>query len=213
MVVSFFPLQFERIRLAIRMKTKELVLCAAFLVSATSIGCSDNPVATNALAGRGFFPMQVGNEWTYAHEVDQDFVWTTRIVGKAQISLYEYFIYETRFAGGVGADTMYFRAGPSAKIFVNWRGNDVLYIDFDRKVGKWWNTFSEYKASVLRRNLKTEVPAGTFANAIEIFFDIPQAIDDEFWNVYARGIGLIQLSGQIGRMQLTSAVVNGVEVP
>lgn len=195
------------------MKTRERFLCVSILLAAILIGCGDNPVSPSALAGRGFFPMQVGNEWTYAHEVNQDFVWTTRIVGKTRISLYEYFIYETRRAGGVGTDTMYFRAGTSEKIFLNWQGNDVLYIDFNKKEGESWETFSAYKGSVLRRNLKIDVPAGTFANAIEIFFDIPEYVDDELRNVYARGIGLIQRSSQIGRLQLTSTVVNGVHVP
>ncbi len=163
-------------------------------------------------AGFGYFPLKVGNHWVYSLS-NFDFVQFYEIVGTTEIGAHEYFIFEVRAGSGAQVDSLFFREAAPGKIYTNFLGEDVLYIDFTRDVGKTWQSFSEYIGVIQKSHFQLRVPAGNFENCIEVFFDYPPAIDDEIWQVYAPGVGLVETRGQIGSLQLISAIVNGMEIP
>ncbi len=174
---------------------------------------SDNTLSTPELAGLGYFPMQVGNRWTYSLQNSEQTVWNYEIVDKTRIGYYQYFVLKRHFIPGIHIDSVFYRAGSSDKIYRHWQGKDALYIDFSRSRGKKWDSFGEYRGVINKMNISKTVPAGTFHNCIEVFFDIPMAYDDETWEVYAPQVGLLEMRGPKGSVQLKSAVVNGVSIP
>jgi hypothetical protein len=179
-----------------------------------NIGCNDGlNSASPELAGLGFFPMKIGNRWEYELDNFDDFKWTVEVVGKTTFGPYQYFIFEMNSTLGTRPDSTFYRAAALGQIFINWQGKDALFIDFNRPVGKKWDSFSEYNGVINKKGFTIVVPAGRFEGSIEVFFDIPQAIDDENWNVYAPNVGLVETRGQIGSLQLTSAFVNGISIP
>lgn len=103
----------------------------ALLISGLALyGCNDSPTSPEN-AGLGYFPMQVGNRWTYQAG---DARWTidVEITGKTQIGLHSYFVFEERYSSSEQVYRRFFRAGSDAKVFINWEGQDRLYVDFER---------------------------------------------------------------------------------
>lgn len=173
----------------------------------------DSPNGPGEPAGPGFFPMQIGNRWTYILAQDSSFKSTVEIVGKMTIGAHEYFIFERSFSTSSYKDSLFYRQEDGNKVFTYWMGKDELYIDFDMPVDKPWNSFGDYNAVIISKDAELPLPAGTFSNVVKISFDIPNVIDEEHTNSYARHVGLIQTVGMIGPMNLSSAVINGVHIP
>ena len=160
-----------------------------------------------------YFPLQVGNRWTYSLQYPSGtYVLQYEIVDTRTIGSHEYFVSRRSFDLAVNQDSSYYRIDASGRIFTNREGEDALYIDFNRDVGESWESYSDYVARISKRDFEMNVPLGRFENCIEVFFDYPPAIDDELWEVYSPGIGPVEFRGQIGSLQLVSAVVNGVEI-
>ncbi|MFQ5605304.1 MAG: hypothetical protein ACE5HS_18720 [bacterium] len=181
------------------------------------LGCDqDNSILPPEQAGLGYFPMQIGNQWQYAMTSNPAFQWEYEIVGKMKLGQREYFVFERRFDQGasVFVDSAFYRLAGIAKIYTYYQGRDALYIDFGRAKGHRWKSYSEYDGIMNQKGFTKTVPAGQFKDCVEIFFDIPQAIDDENWETYAPGVGLLEMySGWIPNVQLQSAFVNGVSYP
>ncbi len=189
-------------------------ICVVLLLSSGLIywACDHAPTAPET-AGLGYFPLQVGNRWTYSLTYPSGTYWLKHeIVGITTIGAHDYFVFRRTFDLAVQPDTTYYRTDGRGRVFINWQGQDALYIDFNRGVGESWESYGEYIAKINKRNFQSKVPAGRFQNSIEVFFDYPPAIDDELWEVYAPGAGRVEIRGQIGIIQLQSAVVNGVEI-
>ena len=198
------------------LKTVQWCLLSVLLFPA--LACDSGPVAPEN-AGLGYFPLQVGNRWTYGLVGSDSSVtkWRYEIVGKKRIGRYDYFILQRSFEATGFVDSTFYRPGPGGQIFVNRDASlflDELYIDFGRAPGQKWHSFGEYEAWISRKGFTKRVPAGVFNNCVEVAFDIPGAVDDEFWDVYAPGVGLIEMnSAWISGVKLQSAVVNGVRFP
>lgn len=152
-----------------------------------------------------YFPMRIGNQWTYHVANNRDFVRQDKIVGTKTVGKYEYFVFERSFTPMTYVDSVLFRSEPDNRIIINRAGQDYLYIDFDLPIGENWQSFGEYTAVIEKKDFAVVVPAGNFKNCIQVFFDIPRFIDDEMTMIFAPGVGMIESHSQIGALQLTSA--------
>lgn len=183
------------------------ILLLLLLVS----GCTSNPLTPEQQSLR-YFPLQVGNTWTYALPHDSTFHWTFTIVDTARIGGQNYFVFERRFNASGTPDSIYYRTNGKSIIYERFAGKEKVLVDFTKPLNKQVESGGGFYTLVKRFFTKT-VPAGKFEDCIQVAFDpFPNAIDDEHAHVYAPDIGLIEISGQIGSMQLLTAVVNGTRV-
>ncbi|RMF68009.1 MAG: hypothetical protein D6743_04015 [Calditrichaeota bacterium] len=166
-----------------------------------------------APGGIEFFPLQVGNQWTYELQHDSTFQMVVRIVDSTRIGSHLYFAFEQNYAMSSLADTTFYRTEGDTRVFVNRGEGDKLYIDFGRPTGKSWPSENGV-ATIREKNGTRVVKAGEFTRTISIDFDpAPMAIDDEHSDTFAPEVGRIEMVGQIGRLQLVSAWVNGKAYP
>jgi len=194
----------------VNMKTNESIFLAGLLTLVLlQLSCDSSPTSPET-AGLGHFPMQIGNRWTYQSLVDTSWIVDVEITGKRQIGLRRYFVFEERYSGSDQVYRLYFRAGDDGRIFTSRQGQDRLYIDFGRTVGKAWPSFGEYIGQISQRNVSRVVPAGAFENCVIVGWDMPQWVDDELWDTFAPGVGAVVRNSAWTSFVLKSAVVNGI---
>ena len=151
--------------------------------------------------------MAVGNSWTYLLGSDtRKEELTTTITGTEQKGSFTYFVFESR--GSFNPQFVqkeYYRAGPSGNIYMFSNDKDVLHANFSKELNATWNSFSDHIAKITRKNFREDTPAGSFDNSLEILYDIPQAVDDEFIVRFAPGVGIAsEQAGYGSRMMLKS---------
>jgi hypothetical protein len=195
------------------MRRTTSLLVGLMIALAFHNGCENEQPFSPLAASDDYFPMQVGNRWTYTLAYSTGaYTLEYEIVGTEMVGSHEYFVFERKFDLAVTTDTVYYRSDGDNRIFINFQGENVLYIDFNRTEGQSWQTYGEYIATIEKADFQAEVPAGFFEHSVEVFFNYPSAVDDEVWEVYAPGVGLVEIRGFIGVIQLQSAEVNGVEI-
>ncbi len=168
-------------------------------------GCERSSL--NPAPAGNFFPMAVGNSWTYVlgSDTSKDEL-TITITGTVQKGSFMYFVFESRvnFNPQFGQKE-YYRNGPNGDIFMFSNNQDVLYADFRKEPNATWNSFGDHIAKITRKNFREDTPAGGFNNSLEILYDIPQAVDDEFTVRFAPTVGIVsQRAGYGSRMALKS---------
>lgn len=128
--------------------------------------CENTPTSPEK-AGLGYFPMQVGNRWTYQAAGDSSWTLQVEITGKTQIGLHSYFVFEESYSTSEQVYRRFFRPGGDGKIFINWEGQDRLYADFERSTSSAWPSFSEYIGQISQRNITSVVHAGRFGISVK----------------------------------------------
>jgi len=188
-------------------------LIIAFSVMMQTSCDSDGPLSPGEQS-IPYFPLQIGNTWHYKLNHNPDWQWTFQIVDTAQIAGLAYFVCERRFGQTSQPDTVYYRTGGDHIVYERpLRGEEIILVDYSKPVGQDVQSGTGFY-TITQKKLTQTVPAGTFTDCIAVAFDpAPQAIDDEHAHVYAPQVGIIQISGQIGHMQLTAAFVNGLVYP
>ncbi len=177
------------------------------LVIFTAFNCSKE-VITEPEYSQDYFPLSVGNKWIFkSGEIE----WSIEVMGRKLISSHNYFIVVRTYENI--PDTGYYRINGLRQILVNFEGTDYLFIDFMKTPGETWDTFGTMFAKVRNLNLIVTVPAGTFNDVTEIYFDNYELSDLYEHNYYAPGIGLIRSVGFRRVSELISAFVNGVNIP
>jgi hypothetical protein len=155
-----------------------------------------------------YFPLQVGNRWTYKWLLD-DQQWTAEVKGTRIIGPHLYFVYARSYPDGF-VDTSYFRVDSNNVIIINYLNEDYIYIDFERPIREEWQSYPDFFGYVRRRNLTVTVDAGTFNNVTEVFFDNTVVSDLYEFNHYAPDVGLVESFGFRRASILVSAFVNGI---
>mgnify|MGYP005725557193 CR=1 FL=1 len=190
-------------------------ILAVFLITIFLMQCSRDTVSPEN-SSDGFFPMEIGNKWNYhsipeAFSVNESMV---EIINTTEIGGKTYFVFERTYPNlTTHRDTSYFRK-ESNKVFINWNGEEFLYIDFDRDVNDSWETRGSYIGVIQDKNKRFEVPAGIFTNATLVYFDIPLAADAQFCEHYAKGVGRLNICCLFGiPMELVSATISGKKFP
>ncbi|MCO6445848.1 MAG: T9SS type A sorting domain-containing protein [Anaerolineae bacterium] len=164
-----------------------------------------------------YFPLEVGNTWTYFTPLDPPFaepdtIWD-RSAGVSDVITANdtlYFRVNYPFAP---ADTL--RSDAEGRIWARMQDQDVLLFDFTRDHGDVYtfgrpgDTLITFKVTV-QRNQSIEVHAGRFENGIIISFDDPAWVDDVFSFAFAPGVGIVYAYGEGGWYEeLYSAQVAG----
>lgn len=140
-----------------------------------------------------YFPLAVGNRWTYTNSYDTSYKWiktvynTTRINGKL---CYLYGV-QNSFADTLFKDSV-------GNVWKYSFGNERLWFDFTLGDGSTYiyKVFDKDTMFVhVRKNLEEDVPAGHYNECIDLFFDIPYLIDDERGYAFAPDVGIIKEYG------------------
>jgi hypothetical protein len=158
-----------------------------------------------------YFPLQVGNKWTYKWLLN-DLEWTGEVTGTKVIGSHQYFVFIRTYPDNF-IDTSYFRVDSNNVIIINFLNEDYIYIDFERPIREEWQSYEHFFGYVRRRDLTVTVDAGTFTNVTEVFFDNTVVSDLYEFNHYAPNVGLVESYGFRRASILVNAVVNGVTYP
>lgn len=172
------------------------------------ISCSDKRTGIVNPSNIIYFPMQLGNKWTYeSNSLDM----VVEITGIKIHNIYSYYEFIKTYDGEV--DTVLCRASKDEKVFIFFDNADQLFIDFKSPVGETWQTFGHFFAKVNRTGLSVQTTAGNFEGVIEIFSDNTQSSDLYEFNKYSPEVGLVETIGFRRVFRLKSAYVNGVTYP
>ncbi len=167
---------------------------------------------------QSFFPLQIGNEWTY-YLVEGG-------VGDTTADVF-YFVFDTVSLDGrryfaYGEDSNfpeYYRADSLGHVFRYIDGSETIWFDFTKAEGDSYqidlpSLKIHYRVRVLGRNEVVENRAGRFENCLRLLFDDPNQFDDAFELWFARDVGIVKrfLPHAIVQ-QLYSAKVNGRTYP
>lgn len=158
-----------------------------------------------------YFPLQIGNKWTYKWLLD-DQLWTNEVTGTKIIDEHLYFICVRSYNDGF-IDTSYYRVDNNNVVIINFLNQDYIYIDFERPIREEWPSYADFFGYIRRKGLSFSVDAGTFNDVIEVFWDNTTVSDLYEFNHYAPNVGLIESFGFRRASVLVSAVVNGVSYP
>ena len=164
-----------------------------------------------------YFPLEVGNSWTYYSVGHPPSAPPDTAIGLPQEIVHTWSINDTLYYLAPHEDSLTdtLRDDGIGRVWARYRGRDVLLYDFTLEDGeKYLFQLSEFVADTFEvtvdRNVTVDVAAGHFEKCIRLTFDIPLAVDDERSFVFAPTIGIV--SGYDGHgvdWNLYEAVVGG----
>ncbi len=164
----------------------------------------------NYLNTLSFFPLAIGNVWTFSHSLQDKIIDTLRIDGKL------YFRFE-RFRGFPNASL---RLSDEGKLFMQTDTTESMWLDFTANVGDQWPVRGqsgevEWTAHLQSKTDTVKVPAGTFSPCFRFYFQFAGA-DNDWIEWYAPDVGPVKrelLGIAHFEYSLERAVVNGKELP
>jgi hypothetical protein len=160
----------------------------------------------SALIAQDYFPMQLGNSWTYCGASDSLHKRVYSLKDTLSAGGKKYYLYGVK---GSASDTI--RKDVEGNIWKSVRGVEYKWFDFSKDSGGTY-TFPEFGPYIFNvtvaKHLTVKTYAGTFSECIEFGFDVPQAIDDEINYVLAPGLGIIHRFGAWEDAVLYGANIN-----
>lgn len=184
---------------------------AVIIIVCFNISCNKENNLLFPLFTSEYFPLQVGNKWTFESSFDNN-IWVYEITDTKVFDEHVYFERVLTFSDGTNMKD-YFRVTENNIVLIYFEGRDYIYINFEGPIGEVWDSFGQNFGYVRQRNLSAQVDAGTFNDVLEIFFD-NRAISDVYeFNHYAPGVGLVESIRFRFILSLTSARVNGINYP
>ena len=181
-----------------------IVLLSLFITS-----CGKTPIEPEIIKVHldDYFPLSIGYWWKY-QTASGSLVGTMAITKKARFGDHEYFgrawINETDTS-----DYEYFRSDSAGRVFTyDFELGDQLIYDFTTEVGKYWEFPSKIGGGVGPYHITIESASDTvltskwaFYNCLRISFDVPNMIDEEHWQWFVKGVGLVKWSFWGGKMK------------
>ncbi|RPI65131.1 MAG: hypothetical protein EHM47_19060 [Ignavibacteriales bacterium] len=158
-----------------------------------------------------YFPLQVGNTWTFLATSDSS-KWIYEITDTKDFNEHVYFERVLTFSDGT-KDTEYFRITENDVVLLNYDGKDYIYIDFEKPLEIEWNSYGNYYGFIKERNLSVQVAAGNFNKVTEVYFSNRNVSDIFQFNRYAPGVGLVESIRFRFGLKLINARVNGIDYP
>ena len=147
-----------------------------------------------SIDAQNYFPIKVGNSWTYCSFNDTTFKRIYEIKDSVKFDSLSGFIYGLQ--NSAYNDTLI--QNESNKIYKIVNKIPRLWFDFSQDSGAVYtipiNDSTSFFVHV-RKNISTDTYIGTFSNCIELFFDVPQYIDEEMGYIFAPNIGIIKKYG------------------
>ncbi|MGH7599345.1 MAG: T9SS type A sorting domain-containing protein [bacterium] len=162
------------------------------------------------LEALSFFPLTVGNSWTFSHDQQNKIIDTLRLDGKL------YYRFE-RFRGFPNA---LLRLSDDAKLFIRADTTEWMWLDFAANLGDQWPVRGpageiEWTAHLQSKTDTVRVPAGTFSPCYRFYFKFAGA-DNDWIEWYAPEVGPVKrelLGFAHLEYPLERAVINGKELP
>lgn len=198
------------------MKTHSFIILI-LLISLINCTLDKNPIISSP--DSDYFPINVGNTWYYDPPTPQTNPWAMKTI-KGYLVQNNTAYYSWTYGEGVDIiDNI--RADEQGNIWKLHNYYEYLWFDFTQDSGSTYiydlpESFGEniyYYAVYVRKNIKTETPAGVFDNCIEFTFDIPQVTDEDKTYTFAPNIGLVRLQNNGWSSQrLTSAIINSASI-
>jgi len=149
-----------------------------------------------------YYPLALGNSWRYD---GVEFA----IDDTVSINDTLYYVVPNPWAY---ADTL--RRSDDGNVWARSLGRDILVYDFGVADSATYQSELSTGEPGLRwtvsvfRNLTVDTPAGTFERCVLLWFDVPEAADEEHGFIFAPGIGIVRLNDVwVGNRDLVSAVV------
>jgi hypothetical protein len=165
-------------------------------------------ILSTRISAQNYFPLQVGNSWTYCGSSDTVHKRTYQVTDTARIADKTYFLY-----GLMNFDKDTVRNDLSGHVWKLSNGVENLWFDFTKDSGDVYTfpQFGTYVSNVkVSKHVTVKTHNGTYSNCVHFDFDIPQIIDDEISYTFALGIGLIKKGGAWSDDLLYGAIINGV---
>jgi hypothetical protein len=162
------------------------------------------------LEALSFFPLTVGNSWTFSHDQQDKISDTLRLDGKL------YYRFE-RFRGFPNA---LLRLADDGKLFIRTDTTESTWLDFAANVEDQWPVRGptgeiEWTATLQSKTDTVRVPAGTFSPCYRFYFKFA-GNDNDWAEWYAPNVGPVKRE-LIGfayiEYPLERAVINGEELP
>lgn len=206
------------LRAVIRVVFGPLMVAALFAQGAAA-------QAQSAPAGADYFPLEVGNKWTYAltqggasrGSVDVDVASSSSAHGQTYFALENYF--------GTGATSNVRETGIASVVESDGRASETLWYLMNARVGRRWQFVSASApgctnhelARVMSRTDAVDVPAGHFTGCVRLAFTGSCRDAGVAEEVFAPGVGLIRrtedsIAGPIV-WELVSAAIAGRTIP
>lgn len=192
-----------------------------FIILTYFINCSrdKNPMNSSDNYSLNYFPLKVGNTWYYDSPTPQTNPWAMKTIKSSFIKNNTVFY---RWTYGEGVDVIdNIRVDKQGNIWKLENNNEYLWFDFTQDSGSTYiynypESFGEsiyYYNVYVRKNISRETPAGVFDNCIELFFDVPQVVDEERIYTFAPNIGLVRLQNNgWSTKRLTAAIIDGATI-
>jgi hypothetical protein len=188
---------------------KKLLLVIISVLSFNSCSRENSPLIP--VLTPEYFPLQVGNRWTFKSSLDSSVqiyeITDTKVFGE-----HDYFERVRTFSDGT-KDTNYFRIDEDNIVLIYYEGDDYIYIDFEKPLEEEWNSFGDFYGYIKQRNISIQVEAGSFNNVIEVYMDNRSVSDAYEFSRYAPGVGLVESIRFRFSLTLSSARVNGINYP
>jgi hypothetical protein len=179
----------------------------SFILLFLFVQCFQNPTNSNNSKKIVNFPLAIGNHWTYASTSSPIYsntglpasTWTDSIIGDTIIMDKRYFIYKMNFSNYF----IFIRNDDSGNVLRYFADTCKPWLKFNADSQYDYGSSTGFKITV-KRNQPVRVFRDSILNCTEFYYDSPSYIDDEFYEYYALGIGLVSISGQAGGSYLVS---------
>jgi hypothetical protein len=157
-----------------------------------------------------FFPLAIGNTWTFTRTI-QDKILDTIRVDNQRYYHFDHFR---------DVDNAWLRMTDEGKLMMRIDTTEQMWLDFGAKVGDQWpvrhpNELAQWTVHLLSKTDTAKVPAGEFVQCFRFRFQFNGADNDwEEW--YAPNVGPVRriyYGFAVFNYPLASAVVNGKTLP
>lgn len=156
-----------------------------------------------------YFPLNLGNTWSYKSANYLSVPTTSDYVFVDTLTINDNLYYlqnitrsNDSLTGFCSTDT--FRVDDSGRIIKRIYGHDIVWFDFSMPNGAVYQidyNFLDHSNDFIMnvhvsRNITTETYAGVFTNCINLYFDIPEACDEELSYFFSPDIGIVRIYGE-----------------
>ena len=159
-----------------------------------------------------YFPMSIGNSWTYAVVMDTTHKVQCSIFDTALVGLNLYYLYSgpaLDFIGIMPLSVDSLRSDTLLRIWRYEKGQEYMLFDFYHGNYPSYTTYPEVDIVRVTTNIEITVPAGHFTNCVDLYF--PRSFSDEsIGYIFAPGVGIVQWYGPFYvPTSLVRAIVDG----
>jgi len=192
-----------------------LAITVSMSVVPTLIARSSLQAATFNGDSLNYFPLDIGNTWTYGFALDTTARSEATIFDTTRISGKLYHLYEGSALGMIGMVSLSVDTLCLDSVGRIWRyegGQGYMLFDFSVDSGGTYPSYTTWPGPTtvnVKKNIEASVPAGRFSKCVDLFFRRSFG-DEQVGYVFAPGVGIVQWYGPfIGTYVLIGAIING----